>query len=94
VFSSNTNRFKDGGLFTNGIMGEKYLLNPKWIQRHYKQQKIVTPPSPHLNGQCNLASGRRESNHAQTPFVIRYRFFPTDLKMAGCLQMALWEKNI
>jgi hypothetical protein len=27
VFSSNTNRFKDGGLFTNGIMGEKYLIN-------------------------------------------------------------------
>ena len=25
VFS--TNRFKDGGLFTNGIMGEKYLIN-------------------------------------------------------------------
>jgi hypothetical protein len=23
----NTNRFKDGGLFTNGIMGEKYLIN-------------------------------------------------------------------
>jgi hypothetical protein len=22
-----TNRFKDGGLFTNGIMGEKYLIN-------------------------------------------------------------------
>jgi hypothetical protein len=25
VFS--TNRFKDGGLLTNGIMGEKYLIN-------------------------------------------------------------------
>jgi hypothetical protein len=32
---SSTNRFKDGGLFTNGIMGEKYLINivdlPKFI---------------------------------------------------------------
>jgi hypothetical protein len=27
LFVFSTNRFKDGGLFTNGIMGEQYLIN-------------------------------------------------------------------
>ena len=41
-----TNRFKDGGLFTNGIMGEKYLIN---IVIRIIQLLYYAPAGRHIN---------------------------------------------
>ena len=57
VLDENTNQYKkrvlgsiEGNLSTKRLMKHtiksilRHKLNPKWIQGHYKQQKIVTPP--------------------------------------------------